>query len=200
MVLLTARLADASASPRLFGTSELRINNLKAFVKWTGMLDRHLLDGSKKQGPCTSSTFNKCHALRWQELIDQLQGADLMTQLQTVNTFMNKARYIVDSVNWAQQDYWATPEQFFRKFGDCEDYAISKYLTLRKLGIDPAKLRIVAVQDLNLRVGHAILAVYTKSGIVILDNQIRQIAQATVIHHYKPIYSINEKSWWMHRP
>ena len=133
-------------------------------------------------------------------MIDRLQGQDLTTQLQVVNTFMNERRYIVDPINWGVRDYWSTPGQFFAKFGDCEDYAIAKYLTLKRLGMPAASMRIVVLQDLNLRIAHAVLAVYTEDGIIILDNQIRGTVQASVIRHYKPIFSINEDAWWLHRP
>ena len=60
-------------------------------------------------------------------------------------------------------------------------------------------MRIVIVQDLNLKVAHAVLAVYLDDTIKILDNQIKQVVEAGTIRHYRPIYSVNEESWWLHR-
>ncbi|NQV58353.1 MAG: transglutaminase-like cysteine peptidase [Alphaproteobacteria bacterium] len=199
-VLTAGHAALAGPSADLFGTQEVRNNNLRPFPKWTGMLERYFADAGAQPGPCTAKVFNKCHAQRWQEMINQLQGQDLTAQLEMVNTFMNKRRYIVDPVNWGLRDYWSTPGQFFAKYGDCEDYAIAKYLTLKRLGVPTARMRIVVLQDLNLGVAHAILAVYTGDGIIILDNQIQRTVQASVIRHYKPIFSINEDAWWLHRP
>jgi len=196
---LTAAAAAAGPSPALFGTQEIRNDNLRPFPKWTGMLARYFADAGTNPGPCTAKVFNACHARRWQELINQLQGQDLTTQLNAVNMFMNKRRYIVDPINWGVQDYWSTPGQFFAKFGDCEDYAIAKYLTLKRLGVSAGKMRIVVLQDLNLGIAHAVLAVYSSDGIIILDNQIKRMVQASVIHHYQPIFSINEEAWWLHR-
>ena len=42
---------------------------------------------------------------------------------------MNRSPYIVDPINWGVKDYWESPGQFFSRKGDCEDYAIAKYLT-----------------------------------------------------------------------
>jgi predicted transglutaminase-like cysteine proteinase len=190
---------EAGPAVKLFGTKETRNGNLKPFPKWTGMLERFFADAGARPGLCSAKRFNKCHAQRWQALVDQLKGSDLKSQLQAVNSFMNKARYIVDPINWGVRDYWATPGQFFAKYGDCEDYAIAKYLTLKRLGVDASTMRIVVLQDLNLRVAHAVLAVYIDGGITILDNQIKGTVQAKVIHHYKPIFSINENAWWLHR-
>lgn len=192
--------AAATIAKPLFGSQETRNKNLRPFPKWTGMLERYFKEQGKKPGPCTAKTFNKCHADRWAKLVEEQRGKDLPTQLRAINGFMNESRYIVDPINWGLKDYWATPNQFFAKYGDCEDYAIAKYLTLKRLGVAPDKLRIVVLQDLNLRLAHAVLAVYTDDRIIILDNQIKQTVDASAIRHYRPIFSINEDAWWLHRP
>ena len=71
---------------------------------------------------------------------------------------------------------------------------------MRALGMDHDVLRIVVLQDLNLRVPHAILVAYVDGKPYVLDNQIPQVVSADVIHHYRPFYSINETNWWLHRP
>ena len=113
---------------------------------------------------------------------------------------MNKHPYITDPVNWGVDDYWASIGQFFAKDGDCEDYAIAKFYTLRELGWDNDQMRIVVLQDLNLRVAHAILVVQAGERTLVLDNQINQVVEAAAIRHYRPIFSLNETHWWLHRP
>ena len=122
-----------------------------------------------------------------------------MELLDKVNIYMNRAAYIVDPVNWGIPDYWATPDEFFLKDGDCEDYAISKYITLKRLGVDPDSMRLVILQDENLNVAHAILAVKLGKDTFILDNQVDSVLPDTQILHYRPVYSINESAWWLHR-
>ena len=60
-------------------------------------------------------------------------------------------------------------------------------------------MRIVALNDLNLRVGHAVLVVIEGDHAVVLDNQVPQVVEATSIHHYRPIYAVNEDTWWLYR-
>jgi predicted transglutaminase-like cysteine proteinase len=60
-------------------------------------------------------------------------------------------------------------------------------------------MRIVVLNDLNLRIAHAVLAVYVSGKPYILDNQISKVVPASSIHHYQPVYSINENGWWLHR-
>jgi len=98
------------------------------------------------------------------------------------------------------EDYWAVAREFLYNDGDCEDYAITKLFSLRWLDFSPAELRIVVLQDTNLRVPHAVLAVADQNDILILDNQIQEVVSHQAIVHYLPVYSINEQHWWMHLP
>ena len=52
-----------------------------------------------------------------------------------VNRFVNGWAYRADADNYGRSDYWATPLEFFRRSGDCEDYVIAKYRSLRLLGL-----------------------------------------------------------------
>jgi predicted transglutaminase-like cysteine proteinase len=153
----------AGPYPELFGTREIASQNLKAFPKWRGMLKRYFKATEIPEGRCDARTFNTCHLEAWQAFLDStrhLSSTSRRQQIETVNRYLNGVRYITDIRNWNVEDYWATPQQFFIHDGDCEDYAISKYMSLRALGYTVEELRIVVVEDLNLKVGHAILAVY----------------------------------------
>ena len=201
-------LALTTAVPRpagarylsLFGYSERENRAIKPFVKWTGTLDRYFAERQLEDAPCHSNLFNRCHLQDWKRFLAEVGTADRMTQMEEVNAYMNRAPYIVDPVNYGVPDYWATPKQFLVKDGDCEDYAIAKYLSLRALGFPVESLRIVVLQDENLNLAHAILAVYYRDDIYILDNQINHVVTQDRIRHYRPIYSINEQAWWLHTP
>ncbi|MDC1090758.1 transglutaminase-like cysteine peptidase [Pseudemcibacter sp.] len=112
---------------------------------------------------------------------------------------LNNISYVTDITNWRQKDYWATISQFLNRDGDCEDYAIAKYYSLKELGFTSDQMRIVVVEDTNLNIAHAVLAVYYDNKIWVLDNQISQIIEHKKIVHYTPLYSINEKAWWLHK-
>jgi predicted transglutaminase-like cysteine proteinase len=85
------------------------------------------------------------------------------------------------------------------KFGDCEDYAISKFMSLKLLGFSDDMLRVVAVKDLNLKVGHAVLIVILDGKYYLLDNQIKQVVETKTVRHYQPVFSISTRYWWRHR-
>jgi predicted transglutaminase-like cysteine proteinase len=185
--------------PALFGSREVRSASLGPFQKWTGMLERQIEERGLYDGPCTSRRFNRCHLAEWRQLLRDIAALEPLAQLEAVNGFMNRAPYVTDPVNYGVPDYWATPLQFLTKDGDCEDYAIAKFASLRQLGFQNDQMRIVVVDDLNLRIPHAILVVYMGGRAYVLDNQISRVVPAEVINHYRPIYSINERAWWLHR-
>lgn len=199
--LLLAFLPPAvrAATGDLFGYGEIRSQNLAPFPKWTGTLDRYFRERKLEDGPCKSTRFNRCHLRDWKRFLSTIKNKDRVSQLRAVNAYMNRAPYIVDPINYGVPDYWATPRQFFIKDGDCEDYAIAKYLSMRALGLTADAMRIVVLQDENLRLAHAILAVRIGGDILILDNQIKQVVSHRRIRHYRPIYSVTEGAWFLHR-
>lgn len=197
-MLLAGATAMAKTGLALFGSQEIRSQSLRTFPKWTGMLARNTIKTGAKPAVCKQGIVKNCVPGRWLEIVEQLRNHDRSTQINMVNKFINGGDYALDSKNWGIDDYWATPSQFLARDGDCEDFAIAKYLTLKWLGMNAANMRIVVLQDRKRRTNHAVLAVYEENNIVILDNLINRPMPASAIHHYKPIFSINEEAWWLH--
>ena len=199
LVLADDAEAAIKGKPGIFNTIEIKKKGLKPFPKWTGAMKRFLNEKQKNDGKCKPTARKKCYYQTWANMIDDLRDKGPWKQILGVNKFMNRAPYVVDKMNWGVKDYWSTPGQFFAKYGDCEDYAIVKFLSLRALGIPSKSMRIVVVQDLNLKIAHAVLAIYVKGKVLVLDNQIKKVVEPKTIRHYRPIFSLNEEGWWLHR-
>lgn len=176
--------------PKLFGSTEKKSSSLTAFTKWTGMFARFDAVLNTNNGQQSMENFRA--------QLEDLKDLPLNKMAARVNDIVNDVRYVPDSKNYGQNDYWATPVEFFAKGGDCEDYAIAKYTALRALGVPEDRLRVAIVQDMQKNVPHAILIVYTDNGAMILDNQIKSAVNAERVAHYKPIFSINRNAWWLH--
>ena len=136
---------------------------------------------------------------RWTQLLDALAGAAPDIQLDQVNRFVNGVRYVSDSRNWGVSDRWATPADFFVVGGDCEDYALVKFVSLHRLGYNIERLRIVLAEDRQKRIDHAFLAVYLGSDAYVLDNQLKSVTPQQAISHYRPLCSFNDHRLWLHR-
>ena len=186
-------------SSGLFGYQQSQQPDTRIFGQWIQVLERHLrLD--LPEGDCTANRINRCHLKNWLGFLDSLRELPRPQQLEAVNRYANRKNYILDIDNYGSEDYWAVAREFLYNHGDCEDYAITKLFSLRWLGFPEDALRIVVLQDTNLRIPHAVLAVETGGDIVILDNQIQEVVSHNDIVHYAPVYSINEQHWWIHIP
>ena len=200
-VLLLLLWSSAGHATSLFGKDELSSSNLRPFKKWLGVLEQYRANAYhiSPDALCQKKQEGDCIWDEWNEFLAGLKQHKLLTKLKKVNHFVNEHDYIVDPINWGVKDYWATPQQFNLKNGDCEDYAIAKYISLKAIGVPEEHMRIVILDDRNLDLLHAVLAVYTPDGMIyILDNQIPHVMKHSDIHHYKPVYSINEHYWWKH--
>lgn len=196
-LLAALSIPESSFAYKLFGFRESKSARLTPFPKWTDVLKRYEGEVTADASSCDVGS-RACQMAKLNKFLGSIRGKSEAEQIEAVNRYLNETKYIIDPINWGVPDYWATPYQFHVKDGDCEDYAISKYYSLRALGFSNEDLRIVVLNDNNLRVAHSVLAVYSGGRIYILDNQIKQVIEDKDIHHYEPIYSINEKTWWRH--
>ncbi len=186
----TTDFTKVAAYPALFGSHEKKSVSLKAFTKWTSMFER--FDRSM-----TSSSSHRMMQ-QWKENLSGFQNLPLRDMADEVNALMNQKKYKSDRKNWGKSDYWATPVEFYKNGGDCEDYAIAKYTALRALGVPDNRLRLAIVHDKIKNIPHAVLVVYTDQGAYILDNQVKQMRSASRVDRYRPIFSINRQAWWLH--
>ncbi|KAA3622816.1 MAG: sulfate adenylyltransferase [Proteobacteria bacterium] len=144
--------------------------------------------------------------IHWQNFIIKNADKSEERKLKLVNLYFNVIPYASDSKQWGVKDYWSTPvELLVHDRGDCEDYAIAKYFTLRKLGVAAEKLRVIYVRvnertrrsrvgnGLNDSRAHMVLGYYESptSPPLILDNLTRAIKPASERPDLEPIFSNN---------
>lgn len=135
----------------------------------------------------------------WGRLVDELSGKSPEQQLERVNRFFNQVRFLDDQIHWRRGDYWATPvELLATNGGDCEDFAIAKYFTLKQLGLSPGKMRLTYVKALELNQAHMVLTYYKERGKppLVLDNLTNEILPATRRRDLVPVYSFNGDGLW----
>lgn len=193
MILIAAHAwGQGTSAPldHLFGSRTLTNDDFNDLPQWLRTIHRHERE----------DRADRPELKEWFALLSELQGKPRIAQLQRVNAFINRKPYILDSVNYGVDDYWAVVREFMVLAGDCEDFSISKFFSLRVLGFAADSMRIVVLQDTNLGIAHAVLAVDYEGGALILDNQTDEIMTDKRIIHYTPLYSVNEQHWWLHLP
>jgi predicted transglutaminase-like cysteine proteinase len=200
-VLCAASFFVSTAHANYFDVSTTESGNLTPFKKWTETIARTHTQLNRLDIDCGKETYHTCAVPDWKRLLKEVETESLEDKLEKINDWGNAHPYIVDQLNWGMVDYWETPYELMAFNGDCEDYAIAKYYSLRAAGVPENQMRIIIVQDFNLGgIIHAILGVYEGSTLWILDNQIKQVIKADSIYHYKPVYAVNENKWWRYIP
>ncbi|KGK41291.1 transglutaminase [Nitrincola sp. A-D6] len=143
----------------------------------------------------------------WEAMLRQAAQAETERhKLDIVNQFVHQyVRYRTDQRLYGVEDYWASPlETLGKGLGDCEDYAILQYVSLRQAGISDDRLRLIYV---NARMGgprssitqaHMVLGYYATptSEPIILDSLITNIRPASERSDLSPVFSFNSEGLW----
>ncbi len=172
---------------------------LSAWAEWPAWdFPQILLKAEQRYGNLGNA---KARLQAWDELMQSSSGLAETEKLKLVNSFFNRQfRFSDDSRNWRQTDYWATPvEALIKGAGDCEDYSIAKYFTLRRLGVPSEKLRITYVKALQYNQAHMVLTYYASPTAtpLVLDNLIGEIRPASLRKDLLPVYAFNAEGLYL---
>lgn len=137
----------------------------------------------------------------WSQMLQSKRNRPEREQLNAVNRFFNQQLSFQDDTRiWRQTDYWATPvESLIKAAGDCEDYALAKYFSLRHLGIPSEKLRITYVKALTQNQAHMVLTFHSSptADPLVLDNLIGEIRPASQRKDLLPVYAFNAEDLYL---
>lgn len=146
----------------------------------------------------------------WRNLVLSGNEGTELERLARVNDFFNRQiAFDDDMAIWSQADYWATPsETLGTGRGDCEDFVIAKYFTLRQLGLTSERLRLIYVRA---RTGtgtavsvqaHMVLAYYAQPDAepLVLDNLIGDIRPASRRPDLVPVFSFDQEGLFTGSP
>jgi predicted transglutaminase-like cysteine proteinase len=99
---------------------------------------------------------------------------------------------VSDLAQYGQLDVWASPLATLTRGGDCEDYAIAKFVALRRAGIAPDDLRIVIMRDSIRGEDHAIAAARLDGHWLALDNRRMAMVEDGNLRNYRPLFVIDQ--------
>lgn len=111
-----------------------------------------------------------------------------------VNRAVNLAiRFSRDTAQFGVTDVWQSPLMTFASgSGDCEDYAIAKYIALREAGMSAGDLKLVIVHDTRLGEDHAVTAARIDGEWLILDNRKMLLLTDAQASDLKPLIALGE--------
>jgi predicted transglutaminase-like cysteine proteinase len=189
----TPDLVQKSAEPFGLPASTLSSGGLRQ--KWLGvqrrlddeMVQLALCDGDREG--CVSPA-----ALKFLAIIDAAKLRDGRARLGEINRALNLAiRPVSDLMQYGEIDVWTSPlVTLTRGGGDCEDYAIAKFVALRLAGIAPDDLRIVIMHDTIHGEDHAVAAARLDGRWLTLDNRRMAMVEDSDVRNYRPTFVIDQ--------
>ena len=188
-----ATLLRKSAEPFGLATSLLAGGGLHD--KWLGV-QRQLADELVQLAACESDRAGCAspEALRFLAIVDAGRARTGRARFGEINRAINLAiRPGSDLATYGEPDVWATPlATFARGSGDCEDYAIAKFVALGKAGVAPEDLRIVVMHDLLGGEDHAVVAARLDGHWLTLDNRRMAMIEDADIRRFRPTFVIDQ--------
>ena len=185
-LLLTSQTASAS---ELLGQKSIKIHSAQELPRWSAI-----------QQTTLANRFNPSNNQMdgWNSFINSIKNESGLRKMMEANLFINKIAYKQDNWIYGKNDYWASPAEFLKQGGDCEDYAITKYFTLRQLGFSASHMKIAMVYDVYSGTDHAFLIVKFNGVDYVLDNREKLVVARYMKNRYKPHYAFNEDKVWLY--
>jgi predicted transglutaminase-like cysteine proteinase len=194
---------DASLAPnpaRKVGTEPFGLFTFRApenvvWRKWRG-IESDIVREHDVLEQCRT-TDNECapQARQFMRLIDAVKSKSGRERLDEVNRAVNQAiRYVSDFAQYGEVDRWSSPlATFATGKGDCEDYAIAKYVALSEAGFPREHLRLVLGRDRAIRQDHAVLAARLDKHWLILDSRRSDLIDDSNVRNLTPLFAINDR-------
>jgi predicted transglutaminase-like cysteine proteinase len=177
--------------PEPFGMFAFRAPDGLLWTKWRG-LETELAIEAMEIADCRDKQICSEAAARYLAILDETKSRSGRARIETANRLVNGAiRYVSDQQHHGVADRWHAPlAAFSAGRGDCEEYAIAKYMLLRATGFAEADLRLVLVRDTAIRVDHAVLAARFEGRWLVLDNRKSAAVETEDLRHYMPLYAL----------
>ena len=186
-------VAGSSSEPFGRGASRLFAGPLRE--KWRDV--ERKLDDERVQLALCEGDRERCAspaALQFLAIVDNARAREGRARLGEINRAINLAiRPMSDQAQYGELDVWASPlVTFAHGAGDCEDYAIAKFVALRHAGLSSDDLRIVIVRDTVRGEDHAIAAARLDGHWLTLDNRHMAMVEDGSIRNYRALFVIDQ--------
>ncbi len=188
----TVDRADSYDEP--FGLSTATVTKGPVLEKWLN-LEREVDDErlvlrmcEENRASCQSPT-----ALQFLAIVDSGRALGGRARIGEINRAINlKLKPVSDLVLHGAEDVWSPPLATFAiGAGDCEDYAIAKFVALQEAGISADDLRIVILRDDHREEDHAVVAARLDGHWLMLDNRHMVLVEDHDVRRYRPIFLVD---------
>jgi len=198
IALAPAGAPTVAAPPRIdapFGLAQSTLGAAPAqamTAKWQALqsviaVETHVMNLCRQMPDACSPA-----AARFMAIVDAARAESGRARAGLINRAVNLAiRPMRDSAQFGAADVWQSPLMTFANgAGDCEDYAIAKYVALREAGMSADDLKLVIVHDARSREDHAVTAARIDGNWLILDNRKMLLLTDAQTPELKPLIAL----------
>jgi predicted transglutaminase-like cysteine proteinase len=190
-------IGTAVQSPVLtepFGLNTVPMANGEVLSKWIGVETDIRAENDILSRCRVSEELCPLAARRFLEIVKQGQAQTGRARIGIINRAINLAiRPMSDLAQWGVIDRWSAPlVTLSTGRGDCEDYAIAKYVALKEAGVAAEDVKLVIVRDLAVGGDHAVVAVRFDGHWIILDNRRLTLVEDGQIRQTVPLFVLSQ--------
>src|SRR5258706_7615835 len=188
----TVDRADSYDEP--FGLSTATVTKGPVREKWLNV-EREVDDERLVLRMCEENRAS-CQspiALQFLAIVDSGRALGGRARIGEINRAINlKLKPVSDLALYGAEDVWSPPLATFAiGAGDCEDYAIAKFVALQEAGISADDLRIVILRDDHREEDHAVVAARLDGHWLTLDNRHMVLVEDHDLLRYRPIFLVD---------
>jgi predicted transglutaminase-like cysteine proteinase len=193
----TAAVGPAVQSPAMtepFGMITVPVASGEVMSKWSGVeadirAEKNILSRCRANAELCPTAAQK-----FLDIVAQGRAKTGRARVGIINRAINLAiRPMSDFAQWGVIDRWSAPlVTFTTGRGDCEDYAIAKYVALKEAGVAAEDLKLVIVRDLAVGGDHAVVAARLDGDWIVLDNRWLTLLEDSQTRQMVPLFVLDQ--------
>jgi len=185
---------QAPASSEPFGLDAIPVASGGVLTKWNGVEADIDAENDILSRCRASAELCPVAARSFLAIVAQGRAQTGRARIGIINRAINLAiRPMSDLAQWGVIDRWSAPlETLTTGLGDCEDYAIAKYVALTQAGVAAEDVRLVIVRDLAAGEDHAVVAARFNGDWIILDNRWLTLVEGSEMRRTVPLFVLDQ--------
>ena len=188
--LTQSLVTEKPAVPEPFGLDARPVTGGEILTKWSGVVadiraESDILTRCRQAVDTCPAAAQKFLAV-----IAEGRAREGRARIGVINRAINLAiRPTSDLAQWGVADRWSAPlETLATGRGDCEDYAIAKYVALTEAGVSADDVKLIIVRDLAVAEDHAVVAARLDDKWIVLDNRRLTLLEDSDMPHVLPLF------------
>jgi predicted transglutaminase-like cysteine proteinase len=185
-----------------FGLDATPVTNGMLLAKWNGV-EADIRADDDVLAQCRIDPQDcPAAAKRFLTIVAEGRSRTGRARVGVINRAVNLAiRPMSDLAQWGVEDRWSAPlTTLATGLGDCEDYAIAKYVALTQAGLAAEDVKLVVVRNLAANEDHAVVAARIDGVWTMLDNRWLMLVEDSAMSRVIPLFVLDREGVWRFTP